>query len=110
MQGVALNAALAGQGRRVTKIQDLMRALCAQSRAESVVANLNKTGEFNIRSVRHPKRPSQNWGNIELFELGGVSTKMQCPSCAKYWPEGVLDCTCGKCLRPSKETQDEGRI
>ena len=49
------------QVKEETKVQDLMRALCAQSRAESVIANLNETGEFNIRSVRHPKRPSQNW-------------------------------------------------
>ena len=52
--------------------------------------------------MRNTKIPSKDWENIELFELGQVSTKIQCPSCAKYWPEGLL-CTCGICLRPSKE-------
>ena len=42
-----------------------------------------------------------------MFELGEVSTEIQCPSCAKYWPEGLLYCTCGTCLRPSNEQKQK---
>ena len=47
------------------------------------------------------KRTIHSWGKIELFELGEVYAKTQCSSCAKYWPEGTLYCTCGLCSLPS---------
>ena len=73
-------------------MQDLVHALGTQPRTESVIAALNKTGEFNAFSDESTKT-NQKMGKIDMFELGEVSTKIQCPSCAKYWPEGLLYCT-----------------
>ena len=52
--------------------------------------------------VRNPKDNSEI-GEIELYDLGDVSKKTQRPSCSKSWPEGLLYCTCGVCLRPAPE-------
>ena len=41
----------------------------------------------SIRSLKNPKKTIQSLGKIELFDLGEVSVKIQCPSCAKYWPK-----------------------
>ena len=49
VQAVPHNAVLEDQG-RVTKIQDLVHTLRTQSRTESVIADLNKTREFNTFS------------------------------------------------------------
>ena len=53
-------------------------------------------------SVRNPKRQFED-RKIELFELRKVSKNTPCPSCSKYWLEGLLHCTCGVCLMPSQE-------
>ena len=86
VQEVPQNAVLEDQG-RVTKSQD---------------ADLKKAGKFNTFSDE-AKKTVQQLGKIELFALGEVSTKIQCLSCAKYCPEGLLCCICGKCSRSSKE-------
>ena len=83
MQEVPQNAVLEDQ-RSVTKIQDLVHMLSTLSRTESAIADLRKQGEFK---------------DIKLFELGEVSTQVQCPSCAKM---------CKTFERT--ETQDEGII
>ena len=101
VQGIQQNAVLENQG-RVTKIQDLVHTLKTQYRTESVIADLSKTGVFNTFS-EEPKKTFQKLGKIELFELGDVFTKIQCPACAMYWPGGLLYGTCGICFRPSKE-------
>ena len=42
-------------------------------------------------------------GNIELYELGQVSSTVQCHSCLKHLSEGLTFCSCGICLRPDEE-------
>ena len=83
-------------------IQHLAHTLRTQSRTESMITDLQKTVVFNTFS-EVSKRTIQSLGNIELFELGEVSAKTQCPADANYWPQGLLYCTCGQCLKPSKE-------
>ena len=55
-----------------------------------LITDLQKTHTFNPFS-EESKRTIHSFGKIELFELSEVSAKTQCPSCAKYWPEGFLD-------------------
>ena len=83
-------------------IQHLAHTLRTQSRTESMITDLQKTVVFNTFS-EVSKRTIQSLGNIELFELGEVSAKTQCPADANNWPQGLLHCTCGQCLKPSKE-------
>ena len=63
LQGVPQNAVLEDKG-RVTKIQDLVHTLKPQSRTESVIADLNKTGEF-ITCSEEAKKTIPSLGNIE---------------------------------------------
>ena len=48
-------------------------------------------------------RTNHELGNIELHELGQISRTVQCQSCLKHVPEGLIFCTCGTCLRPDEE-------
>ena len=43
-------------------------------------------------------------GNIELYELGQMSSTVQCYSCFKHMPEGLAFCSCGMCFRPDEAT------
>ena len=88
--------------RTATEIQDLVKTPRKEYRTESVIADLSKTGEFN-RFSEESKKTVQILGKIELFDLGEVSKNIQCSSCAKYWPEGLLYCICRICLMPSTE-------
>ena len=98
MQRVPQNAVLEDQG-RVTKIKKL--GAYAQNSPEHNLSS--PTGEFNTFS-EESKKTMQSLRKIELFELGVVSTRIQGPSCAKYWPKGLfLCCICDKCLGISQE-------
>ena len=48
-------------------------------------------------------RTTHELGNIELHELGQISRTVQCQSCLKQLPEGLIFCSCGICLRPDEE-------
>ena len=41
--------------------------------------------------------------NVELHGLGQISRTVQCQSCLKHIPEGLIFCSCGICLRPDEE-------
>ena len=103
VQGVPQKAVLEDRG-RTSMIQNLTHTRGAPRKP--MITVFQKTDEL-IRSVR---RTIASLRKIELFELGEVSARAQCPSCAKYWPEGLLCCICGQCLRPSNEqkTIDKG--
>ena len=64
---------------------------------------INQAARNRARRARNLKRPSKKLGKIELIEWGEVSTNIQCSACAKYCPEGQLYCTCGICIKPSKD-------
>ena len=87
VQGHPQTAVLEDPG-RMTKIRHLVKTLRTQSRTESVIADLKKTGEFN-RFSEESKEIFQKLGKIELFELEEVAKKLQCSSFTKYWPEGL---------------------
>ena len=86
----------------MTQIQDLLDKLRSEYQTESVIADLSKKGKFN-RFSEDPKKTIQRLGNIELYELGEVSKMTQCAPCSKYWPAGLLYCTCGVCFMLSLE-------
>ena len=87
---------------RTKRILKLAHALKTHSRTGSLIKELHKNEVFNTFSDES-KRTNHDLGKIELFELGEVSAKTQCASCAKNWPEGILYCTCGQCLLPSEK-------
>ena len=86
---------------RMTKIQELANTLRSEYQTESVIADLGKENSTGF-SVELDKT-IERLRNVELYELGEVSKKTQCPSCSKYSFEGLLNCSCGVCLTPSPE-------
>ena len=81
---------------RTRRIRKLAHILKRQSEEQALITDLQKTDTFNPFG-EESEEIIHNLGNVELFELYEVSTKTQCPSCAKYWPEGVLYYLCGQC-------------
>ena len=51
-------------------------------------------------------------GKIEVYELGHMSSTIQCHSCWKHLPEGLAFYSCGVCLRPDEATikKDQSKI
>ena len=68
---------------------------------ESLVADLEKNQQFK----RRVKGLIRSMGNTEYFELCQISSKIQCPDCSLFWEIGIENCTCGKCLQPSKRNR-----
>ena len=70
------------------------------------------------KSIREDQRKPENYmifseesrriihelGNIELYELGQMSSTIQCHFCYKHLPHGLRICLCGMCLRPDEDT------
>ena len=42
--------------------------------------------------------------NIELYELGQMSSTIQCHSCFNHMPKGLAFCPCAQCLRRDEAT------
>ena len=62
------------------------------------------TEEFNSFSEKS-KELITSMGNTEYFELCEISSKIQCPDCAKNKEAGIIHCTCGKCLQPAERNR-----
>ena len=76
----------------------------SQSRTMALSTDLQKIETFNP-STEESKKIIHNLGKVELLELCDALAETQCPSCAGYWPQGVLYCICGQCLLPSEKQQ-----
>ena len=73
-----------------------------QSKEKALITDLQKTDTFTPFR-EESKKIIHNLGNVEYFELCEVSAKTQCSSWAKYWPDGIVYCTCGHCPIPSEK-------
>ena len=69
---------------------------------KSIIEDLDKA-EKSTKSSEESSRTIHELGNIELHELGQISRVVQCQSCLKHIPEGLIFCSCGICLRPVEE-------
>ena len=94
VQGVPHEAVLEDED-RTRRIRKLAHSLRSHSRTNAMNTDLRKTDASNPFS-EESKKIIPNSGEVELFELREVSAKTQCPSCAKYWPEGDLYSNCGQ--------------
>ena len=102
VQGVPPHKVVREDEDRTRRIRKLAHTMESQSRANALIADLQKTDTFNPIS-EESKHIIHNLGNVETFELCEVSAQTQCPSCAQYWPEAVLYCICGQCLLSSEK-------
>ena len=44
--------------------------------------------------------------NTDIFELCETSSKQQCFDCNLYWEAGIVCCSCGRCLRTSRNEKE----
>ena len=71
-------------------------------RATSIIEDLEKPDK-SIKFGEQSSRTIHELGNIELHELGQISRTVQCHSCLKHIPAGLIFCSCGICLQPDEE-------
>ena len=69
---------------RTSRIPNWRIFFFIRSKTDAFVTDLHKSDAFNPCS-EESKRTIHNLGKLEFFELGEVSAKIRCPSCAKYW-------------------------
>ena len=79
-----------------------MEKLRTGYRTNSIIEDFGMAAK-SINFSEESSRPSHEPGNIELHELGQISRTVQCQSCLKHIPEGLIFCACGICLRPDEE-------
>ena len=69
---------------------------------KSIIDDLGNTGK-SIKFSEESSRTIHEFGNFEFHELGQISRTVQCQSCWKHVPEGLISCSCGICLRSDEE-------
>ena len=74
---------------KMTQIQELVDKLRTEYQTEWSMADLGKKGKSNKFS-EESRRTLQKLGNIDLYELGEMSTTTQCRACLKHAPEGSI--------------------
>ena len=84
---------------RMTRTQSLVDKLQAGHHTKSIIDDFGKKGTSHVFSEAS-RRTIKELGNIEIYELGEISTTVQCTTCLRYSEEGTIFCTCGVCLMP----------
>ena len=87
---------------RMEQIQKAVDKLRTGYHTNPIIEDLEKTGK-SIKFSEESSRTTHELGNIEMHELGQISRTVQCQSCLKHVPEGLIFCSCGICLRPDEE-------
>ena len=70
----------------------------------ALIADLQQDQLYNPISEK-TKEMIHDMGNVEYFETCGMSSKVQCNRCLKYWTIGIVYCTCGTCIIPTERTR-----
>ena len=83
-------------------IQKVVDKLRTGYHTKSIIEDLERAGK-SINFSEEPSCTIHELGNIELHELGQISRTVQCQSCLKHAPEGLIFGSCGICLRPDEE-------
>ena len=84
------------------QIQKVVEKSRTGSHTKSIIEDLGKP-EKSINFSEESSRTIHELGNIELHELGQIFRTVQCHSCLKHIPEGLIFCSCGISLRFDEE-------
>ena len=87
----------------MNQIQEVVGKLRKGSQTKSIGEDLRKP-ENSLIFSEESSRIILELGNIELYELGQMSSTIQCHSCFKHMPEGLGFCPRGLCLRSDEAT------
>ena len=85
------------ENNRTRLIRRLVRQVLHHPNKDALIADLQSNHPYNPFS-EESKQMIHHEENVECFELCEVSAKIQCPCCLKYWTEGIVYCTCGRCF------------
>ena len=100
-EGLPQSAAQEQDHIRKQAVQKLIHQFETHPKKEALQADLKQNGAFNPFSEQS-KEMIYTMVNTEYFEICEITPKIQCHHCMTYWTKGIVYCTCGTCLRPSK--------
>ena len=87
------------------KVKQLIEKFENHTNKESFLQDLKQTKEINKFSEKSQELIA-DMNNTEIFELCETTSKQQCPGCNCYWEAGIVYCSCGRCLRMSRNEKE----
>ena len=100
IQGLPHSAVQEHDHIRKQAVQKLIHQFENHPNKEALQEDQQQKSAFNPFSEKS-KKIIYSMGNMEHFEICEITSNIQCLNCMTYWPEGIVYCTCGTCLRPS---------
>lgn len=98
ISGVPLSAVEQQDTHRKDKVKRLIEKFENHPNKESFLQDFKQTKEINEFSKKSH--------NTEIFELCETSSKQQCLDCYLFWEAGIVYCSCGRCLRISRNEKE----
>ena len=103
--GAPLSAVEQQDTHRKDKVKKLIEQFENHPNKESFIQDFKQTKEINeFRKESQDLIADMN--NTEVFELCETSSKQQCPDCNLYWEADIVYCSCGRCLRISRNEKE----
>ena len=103
--GVPLSAVKRQDTHRKDKLKQLIEKFENHPNKESFLQDFKQTKEINDFS-KESQDPIADMNNTEIFEFCEISSKQQCPDCNLFWEAGIVYCSCGRCLRISRNEKE----
>ena len=90
---------------RKDKVKKLIEKFENHPNKESFLRDFKQTKEINEFS-KESQDLIADMNNTEIFEFCETYSKQQCPDCNQYWEASIVYCTCGRCLRRSRNGKE----
>ena len=103
--GVPLSAVEQQDTHRKDKGKQLIEEFENHPNKESFIQDFKQTKEINEFS-KESQDLNADMNNTEIFELCETSSKQQCLDCNFFWEAGSVYCSCGICLRISRNEKE----
>ena len=86
------------------RVRELVKKIESHPHRQDLQADLQQNNAYNPFSEKS-KKMIRDMGNVELFELCEIISKVQCKECPLYWNQGIVYCTCGHLLKDSEASR-----
>ena len=103
--GVLLSAVEQQDTHRKGKVKQLIEKFENHPNKEAFIQDFKQTKEINEFS-KESQDLIADMNDTEIFELCESSSKQQCFDCNLYWEAGIVCCSCGRCLRISRNEKE----
>ena len=91
------------------RVQELVKKIENHPHRETLQADLQQNNVYKPFS-KNSEETIRELGNVELFELCETFSKIQCSHCLLNWIQGIVYCTCGKCLIDSESRRKFNKL